>query len=77
MKQLRIGVIGYKFMGKAHSNAYRSLPMFFQQAVKPQMSVICGRNEEAVQGAAAQIGWSPPFNKYFLAKVCRKVWQEH
>lgn len=58
MKQLRIGMIGYKFMGKAHSNAYRSLPMFFPKAVKPQMSVICGRNEEAVTEAAAQLGWS-------------------
>lgn len=59
MKQLRIGMIGYKFMGKAHSNAYRSLPMFFPQApLKPQMSVICGRNEEAVQEAAGQLGWS-------------------
>lgn len=57
MKQLRIGMIGYKFMGKAHSNAYRSLPMFFPKAVKPQMSVICGRNEEAVTEAAAQLGW--------------------
>ncbi|MEK3835629.1 Gfo/Idh/MocA family protein [Paenibacillus sp. FSL R7-0128] len=58
MKQLRIGMIGYKFMGKAHSNAYRSLPMFFPKAVKPHMSVICGRNEEAVTEAAAQLGWS-------------------
>lgn len=30
MKQLRVGMIGYKFMGKAHSNAYRSVPMFFR-----------------------------------------------
>lgn len=59
MKQLRIGMIGYKFMGKAHSNAYRSLPMFFPQApLKPQMSVICGRSREAVQEAAGQLGWS-------------------
>ncbi|WP_340023343.1 Gfo/Idh/MocA family oxidoreductase [Paenibacillus sp. FSL K6-1096] len=58
MKQLRIGMIGYKFMGKAHSNAYRSLPMFFPKAVKPHMSVICGRNEEAVTEAADQLGWS-------------------
>ncbi|MFB5266481.1 Gfo/Idh/MocA family protein [Paenibacillus enshidis] len=57
MQQLRIGMIGYKFMGKAHSNAYRSLPMFFPQAVKPEMSVICGRNEEAVKQAAQQLGW--------------------
>ncbi|KAI7249399.1 hypothetical protein KC345_g11746, partial [Hortaea werneckii] len=50
-------MIGYKFMGKAHSNAYRTLPMFFPQALKPQMSVICGRNEKAVQEAAGQLGW--------------------
>ena len=29
MKKVRIGMIGYKFMGKAHSDAYRALPMFF------------------------------------------------
>ncbi|WP_339224833.1 Gfo/Idh/MocA family oxidoreductase [Paenibacillus sp. FSL H8-0332] len=58
MEQLRIGMIGYKFMGKAHSNAYRSLPMFFPKAVKPHMSVICGRNEEALKEAADQLGWA-------------------
>ena len=58
MKKLRIGMIGYKFMGKAHSNAYRSLPMFFPKAPKLDMSVICGRNEEAVTQAAEQLGWS-------------------
>lgn len=57
MKQLRIGMIGYKFMGKAHSNAYRSLPMFFPKALKPEMSVICGRNVEAIEEAAEQFGW--------------------
>lgn len=58
MKQLRIGMIGYKFMGKAHSNAYRSLPMFFPKALKPEMSVICGRNPEALEEATMQLGWS-------------------
>ncbi|MBW4080809.1 Gfo/Idh/MocA family protein [Paenibacillus sp. S150] len=58
MKQLRIGMIGYKFMGKAHSNAYRSLPMFFPQALKPEMSVLCGRSAAALQEAAARLGWS-------------------
>jgi predicted dehydrogenase len=58
MKQLRIGMIGYKFMGKAHSNAYRSLPMFFPKALKPEMSVICGRNARALEEAATQLGWS-------------------
>ncbi|WP_019911188.1 Gfo/Idh/MocA family protein [Paenibacillus sp. HW567] len=58
MKQLRVGMIGYKFMGKAHSNAYRSLPMFFPKALKPEMSVLCGRDTAAVQEAAARLGWS-------------------
>ncbi|KGE17172.1 Gfo/Idh/MocA family protein [Paenibacillus wynnii] len=58
MKKQRIGMIGYKFMGKAHSNAYRSLPMFFPKAPKLDMAVICGRNEEAVGQAAEQLGWA-------------------
>lgn len=57
MRKLHIGMIGYKFMGKAHSNAYRSLPMFFPDAVKPEMTAICGRNEDAVKLAASQFGW--------------------
>jgi predicted dehydrogenase len=44
MKQLRVGMIGYKFMGKAHSNAYRSLPMFFPEALKPEMVAISSRS---------------------------------
>ncbi|MXO81664.1 gfo/Idh/MocA family oxidoreductase, partial [Paenibacillus sp. OT2-17] len=57
--RLRIGMVGYKFMGKAHSNAYRSLPMFFPDApLQPEMSVICGRNAQGVQAAARQFGWT-------------------
>ncbi|WMT42333.1 Gfo/Idh/MocA family oxidoreductase [Paenibacillus sp. D2_2] len=58
MNQLRVGMIGYKFMGKAHSNAYRALPMFFPEALKPEMAVLCGRNEQAVTEAASRLGWS-------------------
>lgn len=57
MKRLRIGMIGYKFMGKAHSNAYRALPMFFPDAVKPEMAVLCGRNKDALNEAAERLGW--------------------
>lgn len=56
-QQVRIGMIGYKFMGKAHSHAYRDLPMFFPQAARPVMKAICGRNEEGVRQAAKQFGW--------------------
>lgn len=58
MDQLNIGMVGYKFMGKAHSNAYRALPMFFPDRITPTMKVICGRNTEAVSAAAAQFGWA-------------------
>lgn len=58
MNKLSIGMVGYKFMGKAHSNAYRALPMFFPDRIQPAMKVICGRNTEAVAAAAAQFGWT-------------------
>lgn len=58
MAKLNIGMVGYKFMGKAHSNAYRALPMFFPDRIKPNMKVICGRNTEAVSAAAEQFGWA-------------------
>src|SRR5690625_3736008 len=57
MDSINVGMVGYKFMGKAHSNAYRALPMFFPESVQPKMKVICGRNEGAVSEAAKQFGW--------------------
>lgn len=58
MAKLNIGMVGYKFMGKAHSNAYRALPMFFPDRITPTMKAICGRNTEAVSAAAEQFGWA-------------------
>ncbi|WP_019535931.1 Gfo/Idh/MocA family protein [Paenibacillus ginsengihumi] len=57
MKQVNVGMIGYKFMGKAHSHAYRDLPMFFPQVGRPVMKAICGRDEKGVSQAAEQFGW--------------------
>lgn len=56
-EQVRVGMVGYKFMGKAHSHAYRDLPMFFPQVPKPVMKLICGRDEAGVKQAAEQFGW--------------------
>jgi len=57
-KQLNVALIGYSFMGKAHSNAYRDVSMFFPDTgAEPVMKVICGRNKEAVSQAAQQFGW--------------------
>ncbi|WP_138752236.1 Gfo/Idh/MocA family protein [Paenibacillus sinopodophylli] len=58
MDKINIGMVGYKFMGKAHSNAYRALPMFFpKSAVKPVLKVICGRDPIGVEQAREQFGW--------------------
>jgi len=50
-------MIGYKFMGKAHSHAYRDIPLFFPKTIHPEMKVICGRNYDDVALAAKQFGW--------------------
>jgi predicted dehydrogenase len=57
-KQLNIGLIGYQFMGKAHSNAYRQVGRFFDLPVDVHMHTICGRNEANVRKAADQYGWA-------------------
>ena len=51
-------MVGYAFMGKAHSDGYIKAPVFFPEiAAYPVMQAICGRNEEAVKKAQQQFGW--------------------
>ncbi|HHY82536.1 MAG TPA: Gfo/Idh/MocA family oxidoreductase [Clostridiales bacterium] len=54
---LNVGLIGYKFMGKAHSNAFHRIGMFFNPSVEIKTKAICGRDEEWVSQAARQFGW--------------------
>ncbi|MFF2483465.1 Gfo/Idh/MocA family protein [Paenibacillus sp. NPDC058071] len=56
-RKVRVGMIGYKFMGKAHSHAYRDLPFFFDGAVEPVLQTIVGRDEHSVRLAADKLGW--------------------
>ena len=56
-RTLRVGMVGYRFMGKAHSNAWRQAPRFFSLKAHVEMHTICGRNAAAVQAARAQLGW--------------------
>lgn len=58
MKKLNIGMIGYKFMGKTHSNAWRQAPHFFDLPAEPVLHTVCGRDAKAVKKAAARLGWS-------------------
>lgn len=57
MDTINVALIGYKFMGKAHSNAYRQVTAAFDVPLKPAMTVLCGRDEAAVSAAAQQLGW--------------------
>ncbi|WP_127583521.1 Gfo/Idh/MocA family protein [Paenibacillus koleovorans] len=50
-------MIGYKFMGKAHSHAYRDLPFYFDTEFEPVLQVLGGRHREAVEDAARKWGW--------------------
>ena len=57
MAHLNVALIGYAFMGRAHSNAYRQVGRFFSPRHQPRMKVLCGRTALSVQAAAAQLGW--------------------
>lgn len=57
MKKLNVAMIGYQFMGRAHSNAWRQIAPFFDTPIEPVMKVLCGRNAEAVTDAAGKLGW--------------------
>ncbi len=56
-QEIRVGLVGYKFMGKAHSHAYRDVSMFFKMKGVPVMRAICGRTEAEVAKAAKVYGW--------------------
>ena len=57
-KIVRVGLIGYGLMGKAHSNAYKRVGDFFPELeYRPVLKAVCGRNEERVQAFAEQWGY--------------------
>src|SRR5471030_1240456 len=54
---LGIGMIGYKFMGKAHSNAYRQINQFFDLPYQTRLKTIAGRDGPKVAAMADRWGW--------------------
>ncbi|WP_129668735.1 Gfo/Idh/MocA family protein [Phytoactinopolyspora endophytica] len=54
---LGIGMVGYSFMGTAHSHAWRNSASFFDLPLSPRLSVIAGRNEAAARAAGDKFGW--------------------
>ena len=57
MNKMNVAIVGYKFMGKAHSNAWKNAPFFFDLNVEPVMKVACGRHEEPLKEFAKRWGW--------------------
>ena len=55
---LRIAMIGYAFMGRAHSQAWRNAHRFFDLPQTPEMRVLCGRDAAATEAAAQRLGWT-------------------
>lgn len=56
-KPLNIGLIGYGFMGRTHSNAFRQAPKFFDTAYEPVLKAACARNEAKIKAFAENWGW--------------------
>jgi predicted dehydrogenase len=55
--EVNVGIVGTKFMGRAHSNAYIDVRYFFDMPARPILRAACGRNEPDLQAFAAQFGW--------------------
>jgi len=56
--QVGVGILGYSFMGKAHSNAYRKIPYIMDPPpAVPRLIAMCGRKEDAVARAARRYGY--------------------
>lgn len=58
MKKLNVGLIGYGFMGRTHSNAYCKVNHFFDVAYKPQLQVVCGLEDTVAKAFAERWGYN-------------------
>ncbi|MEH0933093.1 Gfo/Idh/MocA family oxidoreductase [Micromonospora sp. CPCC 205558] len=56
-RELRVGMVGYAFMGAAHSQAWRTVNRVFDLPARARMALICGRDTAKVADAADRLGW--------------------
>ena len=54
---MNVGMVGYAFMGAAHSQAWHSAPRFFDLPLRPFAAALCGRDAEKLAEAADRLGW--------------------
>jgi predicted dehydrogenase len=57
MKKLNVGLVGYGFMGRTHSNAFSKVNNFFELAHQPVLKAVCARDAEKVRAFARQWGY--------------------
>ncbi|MGH9622698.1 MAG: Gfo/Idh/MocA family protein [Bryobacteraceae bacterium] len=57
MKRLNIGMVGYGFMGRTHSNAFCQVKHFFDVPVEPVLKTVCARNAERARAFAERWGY--------------------
>ena len=57
VSELGIGMVGYAFMGAAHSHAWRTAPEFFELPARPRLRALAGRNVDAAQATADRFEW--------------------
>ena len=55
---LGVGMIGYAFMGRAHSQAWRNARSYFDVPVEPRLVAVTGRNASAARNTADRFGWA-------------------
>ncbi len=56
-KTMNVGIIGYNFMGRAHSQAWLNAPRYFDVPIETNLKVACGRSEKPLKDFADRWGW--------------------
>lgn len=57
MREIKVALIGTKFMGRAHANAYRQARAFFSSDVVPVLSLACGTTENETEKFVENFGF--------------------
>jgi predicted dehydrogenase len=56
--EIGVGMVGYAFMGRAHSLAWNTVGRVFDVPLRPRLAAICGRDKAAAEAAAGRLGWA-------------------
>ena len=70
-KPLNVGMVGYGFMGRTHSNAFGKVNQFFDLAYQPVLKAICGRDNDKTHGFASNWGYQS-YETDWRALIARK-----